>query len=511
MMRYVEVAPDGWTFRYRGTSERFVPFGTNAVMVRSARPNPPHPAYFIMRDTDWDPALFAIFLDHVVEVGMNVVKVFLPISIVLPDPQPGPGARIAPLAFEMLDQALQLAAERGVYLMPTLSEWGGIGLDWWHACGEYVGRVPGMEPGPDAPSIVCDYWRQIAARYRDVPAVLAWNLAVEWLMPNGNMSHAHPVDGIGVLTHPGADAAWRHWLELRYGTVTELERSWRRGIRDFGSLSTPTYAFEEGRYVEGEQAVYDYTEFREWVCYRYLKAQADAIRSVDGQHMVTCGLDPRKPYGLGEHTGGKPGARLFGGYSPRELDFLDFHPMHEYVIEGKDEGYQDRPDEDGTRMRRAAVNHLRFCYTGKPVILEEFGHQGRFDPEANAEQGELLIRESAVACGGWLVWFFVEPESTLAPYAQGVFAVDDEDLMKGKWSLTPWGRRLARLAERGGFIDSLPAERPAARQVVEFDRRRELTPTGPTSAGYLVDHWDEYAHPLDFVWPGNPHLRLGQG
>src|ERR1019366_9141399 len=100
--------------------------------------------------------------------------------------------------------------------MPTLSEWGGVALNWWHDCGEYAGRVSSMESGPDAPRIVCDFWRKVAARYRHVPGIFAWNLAVEWLMPNGNMSRPHPVDGIGVLTHAGADAAWRYWLSLRY-------------------------------------------------------------------------------------------------------------------------------------------------------------------------------------------------------------------------------------------------------------------------------------------------------
>jgi len=504
-MEIIEVAPDGWNFRMRDSHRRFIPFGTNAIFKM---PSGKWQDNLWFMTTNWDEELFGIFLDNVAAVGMNVVKVFLPICHVLPDPQVDDHAEIATWVFERLDQALEMANARGIHLIVTLSEWGGAGLRWWHAAGEYVGRLPDRTGGPDSIAVVTDFWRTLAARCKGRPGVFAYDLAVEWLMPNGNMSRRHERDGLAVLTYPAADEAWRYWLKRRYGSVTELERSWGAGVTDFDGITTPSYAFANGRYVAGEAVIYDYQEFREWVCCRYLKAQADAIRSVDPTHLVTCGIDPRRPYGLGEHAGGPGGARMFGGFSPTEFDFLDFIADHEYVIEGINEGYCEAPGTDGTRMLRAAVNHARFCHIGKPVILEEYGHHGSADPERAAERSEVLVRESAQGCVGWLVWNFTQPEPHPKRHAHGVYIVEGDDPRKAKWRLTPWGERLRALAAPGAFLDSLPVERPAPRTIIEFDRRRELAPTGATSMGYILDHWDEYEHPIDFVWPGNRHINL---
>ena len=506
-MERIEVAPDGWTFRGAESHRRFVPFGTNAVIVR---PNVKTQAtsYFIMFEREWHADLFAKFADHAASLGMNVIKFFMPLAVALPDPQPDDHAAASERALDIMEEALDIANARGVYLMPTSSEWHGSSLTWWRQGGEYVGRLPGDPAGPDSLAIITDWWRAAAARLRGRPGVFAYNLAVEWLMPNGNMTPPSKGEGLSVLSHPGADAAWRHWLRLRYGTPAELRRSWRNDVRRFEDAVTPTCRFADGQYVAGEQVVYDYAEFREWTCYRYLKAQADAIRAVDDGHMVTCGLDPRKPYGLGEHADERGGAALFGGFVPTELDFLDFIPMHEYTVEGKDEGYRPLPGEGGERMLRAAVNHLRFCYCGKPVILEEFGHLNCPDLERGARLCEELVRASASGCGGWLVWNLTQPDNDDPAVGPGAFLIDGDDPLNSPWRLTPWGRRLKDLAAPGGFVDSLPPARPAAKQVVEFDRRKELAPYGSTSCKHLIDHWDEYDHPLDFVWPRNPHLRL---
>jgi len=508
-MERVEVAPDGWNFRTRDSHSRFIPFGTNAIF-KTPLPGEWHDILWFMTK-NWDRELFTIFLDHIAAVGMNVVKVFLPVCHVLPDPQPHDHAAIAPGVFERLDEALALANERGIYLIVTLSEWGGNGLEWWHAGGEYVGRLPDMAGGPDSVAVVTDFWRTLAARYKGAPGIFAYDLAVEWLMPNGNMSNHHKKDGLAVLTYPGADDAWRHWLKRRYGSGLELNRAWGDAVKGFDDICTPSYAFEDGKYVAGDQVIYDYQEFREWVCYHYLKAQTDAIRSVDPTHMVTCGVDPRRPYGLGEHAGGPGGARMWGGFSPTEFDFLDYISDHEYVIEGTTEGYRPAPGKDGTRMLRAAVNHLRFCHIGKPVILEEYGYQGTPDPERAAELAEQLVNESASGCAGWMVWYGTQPPINPKDperHSQGIYLVDGDDPRKAKWRLTLWGEKLKKMASPGGFLSSLPMERPAPRTVIEFDRRRELVPTGPTSMGYILDHWDEYEHPMDFIWPGNRHLDI---
>ena len=75
-------------------------------------------------------------------LGFNIVKVFLPIWQVLPDPQVPGEARIAPGYLDNLEDFLRLAGHHHIRVVVSLACWGGNEIKWWHEGGEYYGRHP---------------------------------------------------------------------------------------------------------------------------------------------------------------------------------------------------------------------------------------------------------------------------------------------------------------------------------------------------------------------------------
>ncbi|MBM4081666.1 MAG: hypothetical protein FJ278_18325, partial [Planctomycetes bacterium] len=99
---FIRVSPDGWGFETSGSGTRFIPFGTNFVLNDTKYLNLFGPDVY---DRDrYERALAALE-----GLGFNIVKVFLPIAKVLPDPQAAGEARVAPGYLENLEDFLGMA------------------------------------------------------------------------------------------------------------------------------------------------------------------------------------------------------------------------------------------------------------------------------------------------------------------------------------------------------------------------------------------------------------------
>ena len=115
---FIRVAPDHWGFETSVSHTRFIPFGANFVLSDKRYLNTFGP-------TVYDKERYEKVLTALEGLGFNIVKVFLPIWEVLPDPQVPGEARIAPGYLDNLEGFLRLAARRHIRVVVCLACWGG--------------------------------------------------------------------------------------------------------------------------------------------------------------------------------------------------------------------------------------------------------------------------------------------------------------------------------------------------------------------------------------------------
>lgn len=482
---FIRVAQDGWSFEVAATGERYIPFGCNLVFNH---PGPLNQGLHVLVQEDWDPEAIQRAFRGAREANMNVLKVFLPSAQVLPDPQPTDGARIAdmtPPLFERLDFLFATARETGVYVSLTLAEWGMHSLDWWHEGGTFLGRP---DAGPDAPCahrVLHGFWRQIARRYRNEPALLSYNLAVEFYMPGGNWGAGQGPDHDYLLNDRWGLPAWHAWIAQVHGDVGAMNAAWGTDYPAIDAAPQPRIDFEGDAYTMPQAMIADYISFKETVTYRFLKNEVDAIRMEDGRHMVTCGFHPHQP---GANWMGS--ARYTAGIACTELDFLDYVTTHHYSNPEDHVAGQGVPE----RAYNHAVLNTRFMYAGKPVVVEEMGHVVN-DPVETREGTIEFVRRLVGHASGFMLWFLSDlPEHE-------IYGPLDADLQ-----LNDFGRAWRALAEPGGIVAELPRERTAARSTVKLDRTEGLAPVRLTWTQRLTEDPGLLDQPVDYDWPPNPNL-----
>ncbi len=487
------VAPDRWAFCTAETKQRFVPFGTSFVLADKRYLNTFDPELF-------DKRYYNRLLGACAGLGLNVVRVFLPISAVLPDPQAPGEARIAPGYLENLDEFLRLCRAHHMRAIVALAPWGGNKLRWWHEGGEYFGRHPWKaDAGVDSVDVLCRFWAKLCAHLRGNPAVFAYSPCVEWSLPNMNLTWLPPGEQRGrVTTAPGL-WYWRAFVRAKYGTVAALNRAWGTAYREFDEVPLVDYTWDgkRKRYADPERKILDYQNFREWASLRYLRPQIAAIRAADPTHLVTISNHGRQPFGLWEGA-----AQHFMGLSiPEQAPLVDFYTIHH----NESEAAMRRRGWTLREVCRALVLGLRFCCARevKPVLLEEFSFAAD-DPQRSAAGQEQMVRASLGHCSGWMTWYLQFPaRRSQADPAQGKSFVLDENLAP-----SPWGRRAQELSRPGGLLWRESARRLPARQVVALRREEELLAKGPGTMLNIIRRWEGYSHPLDFRWPRNPDIAL---
>ena len=486
---FIRVAPDRWTFETAQSHQRFIPWGANFVLWDRKYLNMFGPEVY-------DHALYDRALAAMERLNVNLVKVFLPIADVLPDPQGPAEARIAPTYLDNLDDFLAVARQRHIRVVLALAEWGGNGIKWWHEGGEYFGRSPWKAEGVDSLAVLQSFWAQVATRLRDNPTLFAYTPCVEWTLPNYNLTWSPPDKPWGPVTTEPALWYWRHWAVARHGSLDALNQAWGTSYESVDDIPIVDYSYDHGahHYLDPPAKTLDYQDFRDWASYRYFKPQIEAIRRADPNHMVTISNHMRPVGDLWEGA-----AQYFTGLAePEEVALVDYMTHHDNHDAKEIEGADYSP------LARAATVRLRACLAGArmPIIMEEFAFDSP-DADRVAAACSEMVRGTVGSCSGWMVWYFQHWDEG------NPTGLVDRDMQP-----TAWGRAFGELGAPEGLVGgadfkSAPplAWRPS-RQVIEMNREQELVPTRLGTLLQVVRGWDDYQHPVGYRLPPNPWLRM---
>ncbi|MCD6350500.1 MAG: beta-galactosidase, partial [Armatimonadetes bacterium] len=486
---FIRVAPDHWTFEGARSHERFLPLGTSFVFGDRKYLN-------LFGPDVYNRELYDRALAALEGVQVNIVRVFLPIAQVLPDPQEPGTVRIAPGYLDNLADFLALARRHHIRVVVAMTSWGGNTIKWWHEGGEYFGRKPWRQTdGIDSLDVLRRFWTTLCRRFADDPTIFAWTPTVEWGFPASNLTWTPPNKQYGRLeTEPGL-FYWRAFLRAGYGgDINRLNRVYGTEYRDFAEVPIVdfTYLPREKRYADPDAKILDYQNFREWASMRYLRPQIEAIRRADANHMVTISNHSRRAIGLW------PGAaRYFIGFSvPEQADLVDYLTTHDNVSESK-----LRPEDTLEDVVHREILRTRFCCARKvlPVMIEEFTFASK-NPERMAEGQEEMVMGSVGHAFGWMNWYMQYADQPGSADTPDYSAILDRDLKP-----TAWGRRLPELRRR---LEHADLSRKPAQTVLEVERAQALVPKEMGLLLHIGWHWDEYQHPVDFHWPRNPFINL---
>lgn len=488
---FVRVAEDYWSFVTSESGTRFIPFGTNFLLNEKRFLNLFCPEVY---DAErYERALIALE-----QLGFNVVKVFLPIAQVLPDPQTPGEVHIAPGYLDNLEHFLGLAHKHHFRAVVSLASWGGNTVKWWHEGGQYFGRKPWRtDDGIDSLDVLVRFWTAVGDRFRDNPTIFAYTPAVEWSFPAGNLTWTPPDKQYGRLESEQGLFYWRAFLRARYdGEVAKLNAAYGTEYASFDQVPIVDYTYDAKarKYADPDAKILDYQAFREWSSMRYLRPQIEAIRRADPNHMVTISNHGRQPIGLWEGA-----ARYFMGFSvPEQSDLVDYLTTHENHAQS-----ELKPGQSIDTVVRGAVLRVRFCNAARmlPLVIEEMTF-GSPDPQQVADAQEKLTLGTVGHAAGWMNWYLQFPSDANEADLQGT---DRSAILDDNFAPTPWGLRAQDLIWRLAQMD---LSRQGARTVFDVDRTKCLVPREWGPELVIVRDWDKYEHPIDFRWPCNEWINL---
>ena len=366
---FIKVAGDHWHFETNISGTAFTPFGTNYYDPESYGTNVvwDNPAFTAPNViSNFDSVRTRVHFTQLQALGANVVRIFL--STVKFEPTL---YSLDETSFQKVDKIIELAKEYDLRIIFDLVEvWEGAPEDGWLSWDYYSDpvSVKGLE------FLV----RAFGSRYRDEPAIFAWDLTNE---PSTKWSDG-PMDEL-----------WTEWTHLKYEDEANLGIAWSDfpySGESWNNIGVPS----ESMNVLNDQRLFDFQLFREDVAYNWTKRLVDAIRQVDENHMITVGLIQWSvPFKQNiESPGG------YAGFNPQKIaPLLDYVSVHGYDW------------WDG----HAAVyvqGLLRYCYAGKPVLLEEYQYH------------RSTVEATMGSASGWVSWaayaglYEPDPDSFLFRY-----------------------------------------------------------------------------------------------
>jgi len=400
-MELIVVTSDGKGFAERDSGRSYIPFGTNYY--------DPH--------TGWAPKIWRQFDAEKVrehfqlmsKIGINCARVFLTAGSFQPDAK-----TVDEQSLKKLDTLVKIARETGIRLILT-------GPDHWEGSPSYW--RPDRFAGEEALRALEHFWEVLGQRYRDEPAIFAWDLLNEPHLP---------------WFVKGWDIRWNAWLEKTYRNRDSLKIAWGEELTEkdrWGEVAMP-----ENRDEAGNPRLRDWQLFREYLADEWVHRQVKAIRSVDPTHLITVG------YIQWSYPLVRPGRpSRYAAFNPhRQKHWLDFVTIHFYPTMGAPFGSEDNRKKNLSYLQAV----LAYCHTGKPVVLGEFGWYGGGAPQKHpylteAQQAEWITAEietSRPLADGWLSWPFADsPSSTDISLFAGLFKAD--------FTVKTWGRRFKELAD----------------------------------------------------------------
>ncbi len=399
-MELVTVAPDGEGFAERDSGRPYIPFGTN----------------YYDPNTGWAPQLWRQFdavkvrghFRVMSEIGVNCARVFLTAGSF----QPSTGT-VEKQALAKLDKLVEIARENNVRLILT-------GPDHWE--GQPAYWKPDRFAGETALQALERFWDVVGRRYRDEPAIFAWDLLNEPHLP-WFVEQWRP--------------RWNAWLRKTYENQKGLEATWGDELTEADRLGD--VAVPQDRAVNDNPRLRDWQLFREYLADRWVRRQVEAIRRVDPTHLVTVGYI-QWSYPL--VRSGMPGR--YAAFNPhRQARWLDFMTIHFYPTLGSPFKSKENWEKNISYLQTV----LAYCHTHKPVVLGEFGWYGggapQHHPHVSEQQQARWIGEEIEAsrslADGWLSWPFADsPQSRdISLYA---------GMVKADMTLKAWGRTFKAMA-----------------------------------------------------------------
>jgi hypothetical protein len=394
----VKVAKDGRTF-VTEDGKPFVPFGVNYY-----RPG-----------TGWAPQVWKRFdaeatrkdLARMKEMGVNCIRIFLTYHSFFNEP-----GVLGKDGLEKFDQLLEMAEQAGIYVHPA-------GPEFWEGPPKWR---PVAVADPRTLDYTVEFWKQFAARYRGRNVIFAYDLKNE---PDIGWKNE--------LIRP----QWNAWLEKKYATPEALTTIWGETNQlDFGTIHEP-----EAKNALMHRKLLDFQRFREDLADEWTRRQAEAIKSVDPEALVTVGflqtsVPSRFWSGIGDYTAFR---------AERQAKYLDFLEIHFYPSERG--GYEYKSEEDELANLSYLEGIVReMARPGKPVVLAEFGWYGgtekpKFDHGVHLlgteeQQAKYLRRVVEVSAGfvtGWLNWgLYDHPEANDCSELTGLLTVGGKVKAWGK-------------------------------------------------------------------------------
>jgi endo-1,4-beta-mannosidase len=399
-MELIAVTPNGRGFVECSSGRLYIPFGTNYY--------DPH--------TGWAPKLWRQFNPKKVrehfrvmsEIGVNCARIFLTAGSFQPTSE-----TIEEQALTKLDKLVEIARDRGIRLILT-------GPDHWE--GQPAYWKPDRFAGEAALRALERFWDVVGRRYRDDPAIFAWDLLNEPHMP-WFVEQWRP--------------QWNAWLRRTYRNREALEAAWGDELTEAEQWNK--VAVPENSPNFGNSRLRDWQRFREHLADKWVRCQIEAIRRADPTHLVTIG------YIQWSYPLVRPGnPSRYAAFNPhRQARWLDFVTIHFYPTLGSP--FESK--ENWQRNISYLQGILAYCRTGKPVVLGEFGWYGggapQHHPYLSEEQQARWIGEEIEAtralADGWLSWPFADsPQSKDISLFAG--------LVKADLILKAWGHKFKMLS-----------------------------------------------------------------
>ena len=354
-------------------------------------------AWKMWSDNKFDPNLIALDFDKMAQTGLNAVRLFV---------QPALERDIRANNFSKLDRALQLAAERNLRVLLTFNDSHALNLS-------AAARV-------DA---------KIAARYKDDPAILAWDLENEPVFYNFAAAvypreHPAPLQTSALVDHYGAIVSQSEAIELQRRRRIPAHLSpalafyYINALRLFIRFNNDalTWARQQGKtlvdYIYSSDAApwHKLIETLNGAVSAWLRARHTPVRNADPNHLITVGYNWL-------HFAGLP--------ANRRLDFQEFHKYGAASL---------------TKFRQltAALDGLQRAFPNHPVMMGEFGYsnQSGSNPALSRPvsakktalfESALLAYLRANGFAGGMKWMLNDVDAPSNPYEAsfGVYRLGD--------------------------------------------------------------------------------------
>ena len=132
----------------------------------------------------------------------------------------------------------------------------------------------------DVEEAVLNFYTETAKVASSYPNFFGWDL---WSEPHIiNWASLDYIPNVQFCFCPGTRAKFRSWLQSKYGSIEELNRSWYRNFQRWEQVDPPRFS-----------TILSYTDFIDWKTFIYeklvddMQSRYEAIRRGDPDHLIT--------------------------------------------------------------------------------------------------------------------------------------------------------------------------------------------------------------------------------